>query len=183
MIFKQKYNNSLGIMCSANKEMFTLISDYLMDLPEDVIEKIKNKNNFDVLREDVDVWYADVFEYAALQSVIDNKTTLLRIYPIQEENIKEMEIIYGEDVAAMIYDSYELAQIQYFKEGDEKVISYSSYLVKCKDGYQILLLKASSPVEEMFDPDEYNIEDYSETFISEKELMNIIDNYKPNKSR
>lgn len=183
MIFKSKYNNSLGIMCYANDDVRLLISDYLMDLPEDVIDKIKKKDNFDVLREEIDVWYADVSEYVALQSIIDNKTTLLRIYPIEEENIVEMEINYGEDVAAMIYDSYELAQIQYFEDGDEKVISYNVYLVKCEDGYQILLLKASSPTEEMFDPEEYYVEDYSETFISQKELMDIINNYKQNKTR
>lgn len=183
MIFKEKYNNSIGLMCYADYDFYSLISDYLMDMPNDVIEKIKTKNNFDVYNSKVDVWYADVFEYLAMQSIMNGRTTLLRIYPLNERDLSVISSVDNQDLPATIYNSKELAQFQYFNEGDDKVISYSAYLGKCKEGYKITFLKASSPVEEQFDPEKYVIEDSSEKNISHNELMNIIDNYKVNKKR
>ena len=183
MIFKEKYNNSLGVMCCANDGLRLLIADHLMDMPEDIINKIQKQKNFEVHREGIDLWFADAFKHVSLQSTFNNKTTLLRIYPLTEEDIKEMEVIHEDDIASMICHSQELAQIQYFKTGDDRVISYSAYLVKCEDGYQITLLKASSAVEEGFNPEEYIVEDYSDTFVFEEEVMGVIDTYKLNKSR
>lgn len=187
MIFKEKYNNSLGIMCKANDDLCLLVTNYLMDLPLDVVEKIQEGENFDVLRMDIDVWYADVFEYAALQSNLNNRTTLLRMYPFNESNINRLTVIKNlsaSNIDSFVDDIYELAQIQYFEEGDENVTSYSAFLSKTiNNEYRITLIKAFSPIEDLFDPEQYVINDYTDTFISEEELMKILNVYKSNKIR
>lgn len=183
MIFKDKYNNSIYTMCEVNEDFGNLIMDYIMDLPTEVLKEVQNGKVFNASY-DNDNYVAFAQDDALgvlLESCFFGKTVSLLVFPLVKEELDTIEVSDdNDDLVEMIDSSKELGQLQVVEKDSDKVQSYCLYLCRFSDGYEIILIKTLSPLEEEFDSYECDIDFYTTKEISKKRLLEIINTKKEN---
>lgn len=177
MLFEDKFNNSMYTIIRVNSDFENLIVDFIMSLPSEILDKIKEGREFNLARDPQDiVRYAFNDDAAVLETYIDDRYVSILVYSFMREDLENIEICSDDiDIGPLIENSKKLAHIQIIEKDDEYLDSYFASLARFEDGYEIILVRAKSLAEEEIEAIDYDIEEYTTRDISSKELLEIMD--------
>lgn len=174
MIFNDKFNNSLYIMCRVDNEFGEAIIDYIMDIPTNVINKIQDESHFVYDEDDVYVEYESNNNYVDLYTDFDSNVSSLRVFSFEIEDLKNMETCYEGETLLVGKKGKQLGCFEFEDEMCESVFNYAVILLKFEKEYELILLESKAKIDDNIEEKDIQMEVCCVQKIKHEELMEIM---------